>query len=289
MKPLSPGDILRAKKRAIGGKRPRCTKGISCSAACINMDKSCLVALPSPVSKSLSKVSTVRAKIQSKLAARQRKIKIQNAVEVIKKEMYKAIENNDRAKYDKLEAKLFKIRSKIGKSVIRDTELRSASAGEMWNRVKDKSYLSNLKSSINEGKREGVSNIKVTGKADNFMVFSKVLGNDLTITVIPNDTTIFEVNGSLKASDNLPKRDTIAIIREANRQYNEIFKGMRDGVVLEVSADGGDGREGTREKGYLGRGFSKPDRFGSMYGMVKDGGIVPISKEIYEDRKGDLL
>lgn len=55
MKPLLPGNVLRAKKRAVGGKRPRCKKGKSCSAACINRNKVCLVGMPTPASNAIPK------------------------------------------------------------------------------------------------------------------------------------------------------------------------------------------------------------------------------------------
>lgn len=272
MRPLYPGDILKAKKMAVGGKRPRCQRGKSCAAACIARIKFCLVALNSLVSQFLAKAS-------SNVASRKR---IRNAVEEIKRGMEGAIKDNDRARYDKLEAKLFRIRSKVGASMIRDLKLRSAAAGEMWEKIKEKSYLPNLRTTLNEGKRKEVSEVKVFGRPNNFMVVSKILGNELAITVIPNDTTIFEVNGSLKASNNLSKKEAIAIVRETKRQYAEIFKGMKNGTVFEISSASDDDRKSMREGGYMDIGFSKPDRFGSMYGMIKDGGIVPITKEDYK-------
>jgi hypothetical protein len=48
--------ITRAKSKAVGGGRKRCTKGKSCSATCIFAGKECLVDLPSDVSGALSKV-----------------------------------------------------------------------------------------------------------------------------------------------------------------------------------------------------------------------------------------
>lgn len=56
-------EILRARRKAVGGARPRCRRGKSCSAACINRDKHCLVDAPTPVAGALPKA--VRA-IQSR-------------------------------------------------------------------------------------------------------------------------------------------------------------------------------------------------------------------------------
>lgn len=56
-------EVLRARRKAVGGARPRCRRGKSCSAACINRDKHCLVDAPTPVAGALPKA--VRA-IQSR-------------------------------------------------------------------------------------------------------------------------------------------------------------------------------------------------------------------------------
>lgn len=48
--------IQEAKRRAVGGKRKRCIKGKSCSAACIAASKVCMVDIPWVLSKGISKV-----------------------------------------------------------------------------------------------------------------------------------------------------------------------------------------------------------------------------------------
>lgn len=51
----SPSEVRRAKEKAIGGKRKRCVKGKSCSAACIQPTDACLVEMPDAVASSISK------------------------------------------------------------------------------------------------------------------------------------------------------------------------------------------------------------------------------------------
>lgn len=51
----SASDIRRAKLKAVGGKRKRCVKGKSCSAACIQATDACLVVMPDSVGEALSK------------------------------------------------------------------------------------------------------------------------------------------------------------------------------------------------------------------------------------------
>lgn len=50
------GEVERAKRQAVGGKRKRCSRGKNCSAACISADKICLVTFPAPVQDPIRKV-----------------------------------------------------------------------------------------------------------------------------------------------------------------------------------------------------------------------------------------
>jgi len=50
----SRGQVLRAQRGAVGGRRKRCRKGKNCSAACIQSGMVCLVEFPLPVSKGIT-------------------------------------------------------------------------------------------------------------------------------------------------------------------------------------------------------------------------------------------
>jgi hypothetical protein len=56
--------IRQAHQRAVGGAQKRCRKGKNCSAACIQADKTCLVALAEPVNVAATKVSAMLQKRQ---------------------------------------------------------------------------------------------------------------------------------------------------------------------------------------------------------------------------------
>lgn len=56
---ITPGSIHRAKERAVGGKKDRCSIGKSCSATCIQGVKVCLVDLPDAVSASMVKFKSM--------------------------------------------------------------------------------------------------------------------------------------------------------------------------------------------------------------------------------------
>jgi len=56
---ITPGSIQRAKERAVGGRKDRCSIGKSCSATCIQGVKVCLVDLPDAVSASMDKFKSM--------------------------------------------------------------------------------------------------------------------------------------------------------------------------------------------------------------------------------------
>ena len=49
-------EVERAREQAVGGKKDRCVKGKSCSAACIDPNETCLVEFPTPVSDSIGRM-----------------------------------------------------------------------------------------------------------------------------------------------------------------------------------------------------------------------------------------
>lgn len=212
--------------------------------------------------------------------------RVNGALDKLKGELEKAIRDNDRERYDKLEERLFRIRNKVGASAIRDSTMRTMTRGQMWKETKGSDAIQELSYQLNKGRREGVSNIDVRSSGYSaFYVSSDVLGNKLVISVNPNDSTSFTVNGSHTASETLSKREQIAIIRESRRQYDEIFRNMEEGTVFMVTAAEGDNRKEMRERGYTDRGFSEPDYDGRMYGMVSRGRIVPIDEGEYDDAR----
>lgn len=58
--------IESAKRKAVGGKKKRCTKGKSCSATCIAINKVCMVEIPWVAAQALPKVVALVNKITSK-------------------------------------------------------------------------------------------------------------------------------------------------------------------------------------------------------------------------------
>lgn len=92
------GDILRAQSKATGGKRPKCTKGKACSAACIDPNESCLVELSPTISKGIKRVSD---KIFSPAEMEAGKKLRGGFEEKMKKEIVEAIKYGNESAYNK--------------------------------------------------------------------------------------------------------------------------------------------------------------------------------------------
>lgn len=272
---MSKNEVMRAKQNAVGGKRDRCRKGKSCSATCISQWKVCLVEVSSGILPSLDKVKHLLLGGTSNKGKERDKKMAEKMLNKLMSEMEKTAVIGDRAKYDKLENEFFKVKANQNLTTTGGRAAKLNERGEVW---EDKS-LPRLQRDLNTGRREGVEEIKVSGDRTRYSSISRVLGNKLDILVSPNSTTEFKVNDSLTSSGNLSRRERVAIIREVTRQYDKIIGSMENGTVLKVSASEGDSRENMRVKAYTGYGFSKPDYNGSMYGMVENGKIVPITED----------
>lgn len=194
--------------------------------------------------------------------------RLEGAKIVLKREILKSIEANDRARYDKLKAKLVKLEG-------------PSRRGEMWDNYQGLAHFAvRLGKSDIMNTREGVKNLKVSYSAGAgfqlLMITSDILGNKVSVNVTPSSLS-FLVNDSYAASGKLSKLEQVAISREVRRQFQEVIKSIGEGTALAVIAEGSDGKGDMREKAYRAFGFSDPDDEGYMYGKVSNGKVVPSS------------
>ena len=113
--------IESAKRKAVGGKRKRCTKGKSCSATCIAANKVCLVEIPWVVAKGIPKVVVKVNKVQEKKTPPDSLSEVKKiAQDVYKKEWSKAwknmnlaINDGDKQKYNFWKEQISKYHSKL--------------------------------------------------------------------------------------------------------------------------------------------------------------------------------
>jgi len=99
--------IIRAKRLAIGGKRKRCKIGKSCSAACVNRNKFCLVDMPAPVEGALSRaVKAVRTR-KERLSPAEKRKSLEKRREYVKEKLTQGSqEKNARYMYFKYDRQL---------------------------------------------------------------------------------------------------------------------------------------------------------------------------------------
>lgn len=196
-------------------------------------------------------------------------------------DMVRAIAAGDRNKFNRLESRLSRIVDKFGSRF----DTKGLTYGDGWDKYQGVAhFLSRLDKTNLKQAREGVEGVKIDygGGGGQFVkVTSMVLGNKLDVDVSPTSYN-FKVNGSYFASDNLTRKEKVAIIREVSRQFDEITKAMGEGTTLSVLAASGDQREGMRQRGYRDFGFSSPDAAGDMFGKVVGGKMTPIDREEYK-------
>jgi hypothetical protein len=147
-------------------------------------------------------------------------------------------------------------------------------------------FLTRLKNSDLKNGREGVTDIKMTFSGSKYgqavFVRSNIRGNTLKLEISAEGLS-FTVNDRYTARDDISRADKVAIIKEVRRQFTEVTKSLADGTYLAVFAAEGDGREGMRQRGYESFGFSPPTGSeGTMYGVVRNGKIVPTTPSEYE-------
>jgi hypothetical protein len=110
------GEIRAAQAKAVGGARPKCNIGKSCSAACITKTDMCLVEIPVSAGQSLSKVAdmVIGGGDDDKLAFVREYV--QDVDEKTKKKLLNAIRNEDKQYYDKMRNEIITLNEKLSKT-----------------------------------------------------------------------------------------------------------------------------------------------------------------------------
>lgn len=118
---ITPGEVKRAKQRAVGGKKDRCRKGKSCSATCISGWKACLVEMPDMVSKSLTKAkNSIKSKAIDVIPGsrgerlRGQRMRYLENRKVLVSQIHRAIMGGSNSRASRLKDKLERIEKEIG-------------------------------------------------------------------------------------------------------------------------------------------------------------------------------
>lgn len=108
----SSSEIRRAKAKAVGGKRKRCTKGKSCSATCIQGTDACLVEMPDSAASSVSKA---RDMLQNSPKPKSQE-SLKREISLLNQEAQSRLKdlNELKAKHKELEGKVIRLKAAKG-------------------------------------------------------------------------------------------------------------------------------------------------------------------------------
>lgn len=183
-----------------------------------------------------------------------------------------AARSGDRAAYDRASEKLLKLNK-----AARKLSKKEFDKEKIWNTVHNPP-VKRIKDSF----RVKFPDTKVSVTDSGVYFTTRIKGNKLEIYVTPN-TTGFRVNGSYTLTPGMSDGEKYSITKSVRKQYQEIFKNLDDGAMLQVTAARGDGRADAREQAYERTGFSAPSGYGrGMYGMIRNGKMTPSDRSNFE-------
>jgi hypothetical protein len=114
----TPSEIRSAHKKAVGGKRDRCSKGKSCSAACIQRSDRCLVDFPIPASRATTKLRDKVTQLElfptEKFIDRKYVKELREFKKRIERGIIKAIHLEDEDKYNRHRDDIIEHNRKVG-------------------------------------------------------------------------------------------------------------------------------------------------------------------------------
>lgn len=114
----TPSEIRAAHRKAVGGKRDRCNKGKSCSAACIQRTDRCLVDFPEPASRATSrlrdKVSQLELFPTEKYIDKKAVGEIRDFKKKAERGLIKAIHLDDEDKYNRHRQEILDFNKRLG-------------------------------------------------------------------------------------------------------------------------------------------------------------------------------
>lgn len=247
--------IRQAKEKAVGGKKDRCVKGKSCSAACIAANKLCLVELPEMIHSSVNRVANkVYGMIKGSVERVVRPIRAMTGIDR-KREAEEARRREAEAKKPrKLDVDSINnpFIDKLKKMKSVDVSVRGNQAGEIY-----------------------------------AVLVRKRVGNHTVEISLDNGGSSFNftIDGRYDKPRGLTNKEGIQIARETEAMFSEIVRSMKDGTTVNVIPYDGDGQDRgeKRRRAYERFGFGSDYRYpeDGLFGKVQDGKIVPTTARDY--------
>lgn len=153
----TPSEIRASHRKAVGGKRDRCNKGKSCSAACIERKDRCLVDFPEPASRATTKVRDKVSQLElfptDKYVDKKTVEKISEFKKKVERGLIKAVHLEDEDKYNRHRQEIIDFNKRLGE--------RSSSALKVpatWERMQ------NVRESYEKAKGKLVNRLEKAAK-----------------------------------------------------------------------------------------------------------------------------
>jgi hypothetical protein len=113
-------------------------------------------------------------------------------------------------------------------------------------------------------------------------------GGNVVSTTFGRNSFNFEVNGTYEAGTvTQGRKEEMAVARQVQRCFNAVLGSLPEGYVMRTYAYSEDGKGASRQRAYEKMGFSKATPGENIYGRLKDGVLVPSTKE--EQSKTDTF
>lgn len=284
---VTPGEVRRAKEKAVGGKRDRCRKGKSCSATCIAGIKLCLVNMQLSVSSAISKASSLITRIKRQ----------ENPDKVIVPEGGYKVRSKPPGRRESLAGKA-DIRKAFKGKKFKDQiqwllDLSVSSLPTTPYKERREIAISQLKQSRKFAgllERNLPSNIRAY-VADHFVqMFVKTESGDRVLAQYsPRSGFHFMVNNTHDIGSVKTKEGRVQVALAVRSIYDSVIRSLPEGSVIRTRANTEDGMGDRRTEIYNKLGFSLPSvKGGDMYGIKGPGNVVsPSSREAHLRQSGN--
>ena len=138
----------------------------------------------------------------------------------------------------------------------------------------------NNKKFASDLKNELPKNVKTSINEENgaIVMTSKVGKNKIEAEYSPTTGWNYSVNGGYKSGTVQSRQEQVKVANQVRQMFDATVRSAPEGTVMNTSAYSGDGKGAMRERAYQRLGFGKPDSKNTMYGVVRNGRVVPSNE-----------
>lgn len=232
-------EVQSARRKAVGGKRDRCTKGKSCSAACIEWQDRCLVEFPTPVSKATGKL---RDKVQQpelfpteKFIDKATIDEIRNFKREVERGIIKAVKLDHEEKYNLHRQAIIDFNRSLSSESVAKIRVpvtwdRLMDVKESYSKAKDK-IMARMEKAAENGDRK-----KYQTEELRLFKIQRQLGTKVGDTArLSKGDTWYRMGGGLKEiqSKRKPEKRPETLYEKAKDKHKDLMKRLRYSVATD--------------------------------------------------------